>query len=397
MGIVTSGAFVIILLVMDSPRIRVSLDGFFLSQPATGSGQYTLYLWRQLSHVVDNVDVQLLRPAGSPGFDSADHIVEIVPPRMVRSPKALKLWWEQIGVLQAMRRSHGNLLHIPYMAAPRVSRIRTVVTIHDVIPMIYPQYGGSPAMRLYLRLVLPAARRATLILTDSDCSRRDIIRLLGVDQSKVRSIPLAVGDEFRPQANPERELELRQRLNLTGSVIFNVGGLDMRKNLPMLIESFGRALPSLDPATQLVIGGQAHTGNGRLYPPLEPVIEKFGLARNVKLAGRISDDDKLLLYQISDVYVYPSLYEGFGLTPLEAMACGLPVVASNRSSLPEVVGTGGLLVDPTPTRLAAAMISVLTDDQLRRELSQRALDQASRFSWERTAQQTRTAYRDASG
>jgi glycosyltransferase involved in cell wall biosynthesis len=378
---------------MDSPRVRASLDGIFLSQPATGSGQYTLQLWRHLCHAADGVEVSLLRPED--GTSERSYVVR--PPGIVRSPKALKLWWEQVGVVRAMRLSGADLLHIPYMAAPRMTRLRTVVTIHDVIPLIFRQYGGSVAMRLYLRLVVPAARRASLILTDSECSRRDIVRLLGIDQNKVRSIPLAASDEFHPEANPEGAAEMRQRLDLNGPVLFNVGGLDVRKNVSILVEAFARALPEIDPETRLVIGGQPHTGNSDLYPALDPILQRFGLNDKVRLPGRISDEEKRLLYQISTVYVYPSLYEGFGLTPLEAMACGLPVISSNRSSLPEVVGTGGLLVEPTPGRLAAAMVSILNDEHLHRDLSQRALDQAARFSWRKTAEQTRNAYRDVVG
>ncbi len=396
MSIVTSGPSDIIRLVMDSPRKQVALDGFFLTQPATGSGQYTLNLWRQFSRVSDAPSVNLLRPKLDQQA-SAEHEVRVQPPRGVNSPKALKLWWEQVGVLQALRRSGSSLLHVPYMSAPRVTRRRIVVTIHDVIPMIYPQYGGSMPMRMYLRLVVPATRRAVTILTDSECSRRDIVRLLNVDQRKVRSIPLAASDEFQPSSDPTVGDDLRQRFNLNGPLIYNVGGLDVRKNLSTLVEAFGRALPHLDPTTLLVIAGKSHTDNATLNPPLEPIIRNLGLDSNVRLIGRISEDEKRILYQISDVYAYPSLYEGFGLTPLEAMACGLPVVASNRSSLPEVVGNGGLLVDPTPARLAAAMVSILTDEQIRRDLRQRALDQATHFSWKRTAEETLSAYQDAIG
>lgn len=382
---------------MDSPRIRVALDGFFLSQPATGIGQYTLHLSHDLSRVSNYMVVDLLRPEelGSPA--SEPNAITIQPPRLVRSPKAIKLWWEQFGVLRALSHSGADMLHIPYLAAPRMMRGKIIVTIHDLIPMIYPQYGGSIAMRLYLRLVLPAARRASLILTDSECSQQDIVRLLRIDERKVKPIPLAAGDEFQPQADAQVERQLRERWDLTGPIIFNVGGLDVRKNLATLIDAFGRALPSLDPATTLVIGGRAHTENARLYPPLEPMIKRLGLTSSVRLVGRVSDEEKRLLYQISDVYAYPSVYEGFGLTPLEAMACGLPVVASNRSSLPEVVGTGGLLVEPTPARFAAAIVSVLTDENLRRDLNQRALEQAGRFSWELTARMTRDAYLEVAG
>ena len=381
---------------MNAPTIRVGLDGFFLSEPATGSGQYTFYLWHELACRADGVETILLRPAGATD-DAGGRSVDVRIPPFARSAKARKLWWEQFGVLRGQRRIRPNLLHIPYMSAPRANRRRTVVTIHDVIPLIYPDYGGSTAMRLYLRVVLPAARRATLILTDSECSRGDIVRLLGVSAKRVRSIPLAVSDAFHPASDPAAEAEIRERFGLPGDVIFNVGGLDVRKNLATLIEAFGRAQSRLDAKTRLVIGGSAHTGNTTLYPPLEPVIQKWGLERQVILPGRISEADKLLLYRIARLYVYPSLYEGFGFTPLEAMACGLPVISSNRSSLPEVVGDGGLVVEPNADRISAAIVSLLTEEDLHRDLRQRALDQAARFSWARTARQTREAYWDASG
>lgn len=381
---------------MNSPAIRVGLDGFFLSQPATGSGQYTLHLWNELAQSVDGVETILLCPEGADDDDRGPSIRVPIPP-FARSAKARKLWWEQFGILRGQRHARPNLLHIPYMSAPQANRRRTVVTIHDVIPLIFPEYGGSTAMRLYLRVVLPAARRATLILTDSECSRSDIVRLLGVSAKKVRSIPLAVSKQFHPAPDPVAEAEIRRRLGLPGDIVFNVGGLDVRKNLATLIEAFGQARANIDAETRLVIGGSAHTDNATLYPPLEPVIQKWGLERQVILPGRISEADKLLLYRIAKLYAYPSLYEGFGFTPLEAMACGLPVISSNRSSLPEVVGDGGLVVEPSADQLAAAIVSLLTDNQLHRDLSARALDQAARFSWTRTAQQTREAYWDASG
>jgi len=381
---------------MNSPALRVGLDGFYLSQPATGSGQYTLHLWNELARPVDGVETILLRPAGVTD-ERGGVSISVRFPLFARSAKARKLWWEQFGVLRGQRRARPNVLHIPYMSAPRANRRRTVVTIHDVIPLIYPEYGGSTAMRLYLRVVLPAARRATLILTDSECSRDDIVRLLGVSAKKVRSIPLAVSEQFHPAPDPVAEAEIRQRLGLPGDIIFNVGGLDVRKNLASLVEAFGKARASLNAATRVVIGGSAHTDNATLYPPLEPIIQKWGLERQVILPGRISEADKLLLYRIAKLYVYPSLYEGFGFTPLEAMACGLPVISSDRSSLPEVVGDGGLVVEPSADRMAAAIVSLLTDEQRHRDFKARALKQASRFSWARTAQQTREAYWDASG
>lgn len=306
-----------------------------------------------------------------------------------------KVWWEQRGLPLGAHHGAADLLHIPTFAGPRFGRLPFVMTIHDMIPSIFPEYGNSMAMRSYRSLVTGAAKRARLIITDSACSRSDIVRFLGISPDRIRVIPLAAAPEMRQRPNPEAEAALRARWGLQGPVVINFDGIDVRKNARSLIEGFGRALPQLPPESKLVVAGAAHADNPGLYPPLEPLVERFGLGRQVVLPGRISDEDKATLANLADLYVAPSLYEGFGFGPLEAMSCGLPVVSSDKSSLPEVVGTGGLLVDPTPERLAAAMVSVLTDDQLRRSLIERGLRQASTFSWERTADQTMQAYVDA--
>lgn len=386
---------------------RLALDGQFLEQPSTGSGQYTLHLWRHLAAGEDDLRAVLVRPAGpsasgSPTTNDTNggeyrtdtaEVVDVAPPAWARGGKARKLWWEQRGVSRAARQAGAAILHVPYFAGPRLAGCPLIVTIHDVIPLIFPEYGNSAGMRLYTRLVSGVARRAAAVITDSDCSRRDIEGWIGIPSERLHVIPLAADPRFRPLNDPEAEAALRARYDLPGPVIFNVGGLDVRKNLAALVEAFAHALPQLPPETRLVIAGRAHSDNHRRYPPLAPELRKWGVERQVVLTGAISEDEKLAFYNLADLYVYPSLYEGFGLTPLEAMACGTPVISSNRSSLGEVVSHGGLLVEPTPARLAAAMTAVLSDDRLKRDLSHRAVSQAGTFSWRRTADLTRDVYR----
>lgn len=364
-------------------------------------GQYSLHLWSALAATQGEPETILVQPdqpmpvepMHGDGEDAAS-VLRVPLPSWVKSGKAEKLWWEQRGILAGVERAQADLLHVPYFAGPRRSPVPLVITVHDVIPLIFPEYGGGTAMRLYLRLVTGVARRAAAIITDSECSRRDIQTWLGIPGDRIHVTPLAVDPAMRPERNPEAEAAIRERYGLPGPVIFNVGGLDVRKNLAALIDAFAQALPQLPDETRLVIAGKAHSDNERLYPPLEPVIRRCGVLGRVVLTGPISDEEKRTFYNLADLYVYPSLYEGFGLSPLEAMACGTPVIAANRSSLPEVVGPGGLLVDPTPTRLAVAMISVMTDERLRRELAQKALTQAATFSWERTAALTQAVYRE---
>ncbi len=367
----------------------IALDGAFSREPLTGSGQYTLGLWRQFSSAVPCRRVVLLLPASGQ--------TRALQTRVARGGKASKVWWEQCGVVEAARAAGAALLHVPYFAGPLRSSLPLVVTVHDVIPLLFPEYRASLAMRLYLRLVSLVARRAEAVITDSAHSKRDIVRELRIAGDRITVIPLAADSRYQPATDLARLAELRRRFALRGPVIFNVGGLDARKNLPALIEAFASAFPRLDPETRLVIAGRPHSENPRLYPPLEPVVRRFGLERQVVLTGAISEEDKLGLYQLADLYVYPSLYEGFGLSPLEAMACGTPVIAANRSSLPEVVGDGGILVEPEPAALARAIEEVLIDDRLRAELARRARKRAAQFSWERTARETVTLYHQVLG
>jgi glycosyltransferase involved in cell wall biosynthesis len=373
----------------------VGLDGLFLNHPTTGSGQYALQLWRCFSQTPDEEPpVRLLRPAERDTDIEVDaDTVVVSPPGWLTSAHARKLWWEQRGLNSAARRVRAAVVHTPYFSAPLRSPVPVITTVHDVIPLIFPDYARSLSMRLYLRLVSAGARRAARVLTDSECSRRDIQRYLGIPGSRITVIPLAADGRFRPMRDPEGERELRERYCLPGQVIFNVGGLDARKNIEAIVEAFARSLPDIDDDARLVIAGAAHSSNRRLYPPVEPMLERFKVVDRVVLTGRISEDEKLRLYNLADVYVFASLYEGFGLSPLEAMACGTAVVCSNRSSLPEVVGSGGILIDPMPERLASAIVSLLKDRRWRREIEHRGLEQAARFSWARTADLTRAAYR----
>ena len=366
----------------------------------TGMGQYALNLWDEMRQR-DDIDARLLLPADAPPEVyqlAGDRGVPVGLPGRRRLPaKARKLWWEQIGVVAAAKRAGVDLVHVPYFAAPLRQPVPFVVTIHDAIPLVLDDYAGGRAMRAYLKLVGRAAHKARLILTDSQHAAGDIHAQLKIPATRIQPIPLAAGPEFTPASGPEddaRLADLRERFGLRSPLILNVGGFDRRKNLPALVEGFALARPDLSDESQLVIVGWPHSGNTRLFPPLQPLIERFGLGDAVRLPGFVSEQDKLDLYRAADVFVFPSLYEGFGLNPLEAMACGTPVISSNRASLPEVVGDGGLTIDPTPQEIAAALTRVLNDPDLQRKLRQRGIEQAANFRWRRTADQTVRAYHD---
>ncbi len=373
-------------------RFTVLLDGTFVTQPRTGSGQYTLALWRELSSCQE-IAVTLALP-------HSDAVALPFPDRISvwrsRVPgKFRKIWWEQRGLSVLAGRLRPQLVHVPYFAAPLRSRTPLVVTVHDVIPLVLPEYRASLAMRFYTALVCRTIRNATLVLTDSEWSRRDIVDVLGYPNERVRVIPLGVDRRFQPASDSDRVRALATRWGIRGPVILNLGGFDVRKNLPLLVRAFARALPDLPEGTILVIPGKAHSDNPRLYPPLEPLVRSLGLERRVLFPGPVDEDEKVLWYQLATVYAYPSLYEGFGLSPLEAMACGTPVIAARCTSLPEVVGDAGLLVEPDEAAFARALVQLVNDPMLQRTLRVRGLDRARLFTWQRTAERTLAAYREA--
>ncbi len=372
--------------------LRVGFDGAMLRTPHTGSGQYSAALIAALRELAE-IEIVLLSPEPLPTEPGA---VIVRPPRLLTSERVRKVWWEQIGIGRAARQADAQIVHIPYFAAPLRQAIPHVVTVHDVIPLLMPVYAGGRAMRAYLRLVSAGTRRAAQVIADSECSRRDAIRVLKLSDARVTTIPLAVREGFGATRDEALIARLRDQYRLHGTrVIFNVAGLDVRKNVATLLKAFARVVAEMGDDVRLVIGGKAH-GNAALYPDPVPVARELGIMDHVVFAGAISDAEKIAFYQLVDCYVAPSRYEGFGLTALEAMACGTPVVAADASCTPEVVGEGALLVAPEDVvGFATAIIGVLTDDALARRMRQQGLHRAQQFSWERTATATRAVYQRA--
>lgn len=378
--------------------MRVGFNGEMLRAPHTGSGQYSAALLAVLTAVggsngIPAVSVAVLSP--TPLADYPDAVV-VPPPPTLRGERVRKVWWEQVGLEIAARCAGANVVHTPYFAAPLVQRLPHVVTVHDVIPLRLPAYAGGRAMRAYLRLVAAGTRRAAHVLADSHFSRRDAIALLRLDPRRVTTVPLAVGPEFAAAPNTDAIADARCTLDLgTDRVVFNVAGLDVRKNVATLLRAFARALPELGDDVTLVIGGRAH-GNPALYPDPQPLARELGIAGRVRFPGALTPVAKLALYHTAAACVAPSRYEGFGLTPLEAMACGTPVIAADASSTPEVTGDAAILVPPDDVAgFAAALVRVLSDDALAGRLAAAGRARAATFTWERTAAATVAVYAGA--
>ncbi len=373
----------------------VAINGLFLQHPSTGTGQYLTHLLGGLA-ARGGHDYRLFAPAGV----SADFGPGIpVQSWRARLPsRADKVWQEQAGFPRFCLRERAAVAHVPHFAPPLWSPCPVVVTIHDLTTLLFPEYAGSLATRAYNALVASGARRAHVILADSEHTRGDIVKRLGVPPDRVQVVYLAAETRFSPVRDAAALTAIRQRLGLPERYIYYIGGLNRHKNVDGLLTAYRSLIDRLPDAPPLVIAGSARSTNRRVFPDLAARAGELGLTGRVRFLGHVAEEDKAALYAAADLFVFPSLYEGFGLPPLEAMACGTPVVCSAAASLPEIVGDGGLLVNASdPGALAGAMEAVLASPDLQARLRAAGPAQAARFSWQRTAAGTVAAYERAAG
>jgi len=379
--------------------MRVILNGWFTNQPDTGSGQYTLQLLKHLPRVAPQHEYALVVPHKN-SFEivdiTADTDLQLLASNIQRPASNFrKLLFEQSIMPRAARAYEANVLHVPYWAPPLRSSVPIVVTIHDIIPLVLPQYRGGPLVRAYTQLVSTAARGATLILTDSDASRSDVVEHLRIPADRVRTIYLAAAPEFTTHLDPidTAALPLRENYDLPEEYVLYLGGFDARKNIETLLQVYTWAQDVLGENYPLVIAGSLPDRHDAFFHDPRVVAKQIEVESASRCIGRVAEEDKVALYQQARAFLYPTLYEGFGLPALEALACGVPVIGSNASSVPEIVGEAGILVGPQDARaMAGALIAVCTEDPLHDELGERALKQAAKFSWEKCARETAEAY-----
>ncbi len=286
-----------------------------------------------------------------------------------------------------------DVLHSPDFIPPRYTRCPTVITVHDLAFLKYPRFLTRTSARYYGQVDL-AARQANHIIAVSESTKRDTVQLLGVPEDKITIIYEAAHPLFAPINDPTQLAQVRERHHLPENFVLFVGTIEPRKNLPTLLRAFRRLRDHYKSDAVLAIAGN----RGWLYEQVDQVVAELKLEEAVRFLGGVPNEELVYLYNAAKLFVLPSFYEGFGLPPLEAMACGTPVVVSNISSLPEVVGDAGILINPEDVEaLTVAMWRVLSDDQLRNEMREKGLKRAATFSWKRAAQETLQVYRQVIG
>jgi glycosyltransferase involved in cell wall biosynthesis len=298
--------------------------------------------------------------------------------------------WEQAIAPVALARDRIDVVHAPVQVAPLLARRPSVVTVHDLAFLVYPEQFPGIKQRYLNHLTRLSVRRATRIIAVSDNTRRDLRRFYGIDPAKTVVVPNGVGSEFR-RAPSEEELALfKAGHGVEQPFILFVGTLQPRKNLVTLLRAWSRLAPS-ERLPLVVVGA-----TGWLYEPIFAEARALGIADQVQFRGYAGADDLPLWYSAATVFVYPSLYEGFGLPVAEAMGCGTPVITASTSSLPEVAGSAALLVDPTDVdALTQALRELIAKPELRADLSRRGREQSRQFTGERTARETVAVYHDA--
>jgi glycosyltransferase involved in cell wall biosynthesis len=361
--------------------LRIGMDYTAAVRQGAGIGRYTRELVRALARLDQDNDYVLLAAAGGQRLSDTAWPPNFQTRSLPLSDRTLAILWHRLRLPLWVELATGplDIFHSPDFVLPPLRRARTLVTVHDLSFIRYPQCADAK-LRAYLnKVVSRSVQRADLVLADSQSTKDDLVELLRVEPARIEVVYPGVEDRFHPIEDQTLLEKVRARYGLPPKFILGLGTLQPRKNFTRLIKAFAD-LRFAD--LRLVIAG----GKGWLYEEIFATVARLGLEEKVVFPGFVADEDLPALYNLADLFVFPSLYEGFGLPPLEALACGTPVITSDASSLPEVMGEAGLMVEATDVgALAEAMGRVLEDDALREGMIARGMEQTRKFTWKRAA------------
>jgi glycosyltransferase involved in cell wall biosynthesis len=373
--------------------MHIGIDYTSAARQSAGIGRFTRELIRAALALDEDNDYRLLvagrQPVAQAHLPRASRRYRLVQ-TPISERNLVRLWHRlQIPLPVEVFLGRVDIFHSPDFVLPPVARAVKVLTIHDLSFLRVPECA-DPRLRWYLGQVVPrSVRRADFLLADSESTRRDLVELLGVPPDRVQVIYGGVDAMFAPVEDAEALRRAREKYARGRPFILAVGTLEPRKNYPTLIRAFARARQAARLPHALVIVGR----KGWVYEPIFAAVDDLGLHDEVIFPGFVPDEELPALYNAADVLVTPSFYEGFGLPALEAMACGTPVIVSDVSSLPEVVGEAGVRIDPRDEAgLAEAIVRVVGDSALRAGLREAGLRRAREFTWDRAARELLGVY-----
>lgn len=367
--------------------MRIGIDATSIPAKRVGAGNYIYNLVNALAEIDDKNQYFIfinfsLKDDWKIEKNNFDFVNLSFPSR------SLRLLWEQSGLPLLARKLELDILHSPHYTMPILKPCKSVVTFCDMTFELFPELHEFSKRLIFPLMMRWSANHAEQLIAISESTRQDVIRILGVKPDRIIAIPLAASSDYGV-IGAERVKEVCDRYKLTsGKYIYYVGALEPRKNVPLLIEAYAK-LADRFPDIPLAIAGK----KGWMYDEIFAKVKNYNLEERVRFLGYVPEQDLIGLYNGTRVFVYPSLYEGFGLPVLEAMQCGAPVITTNVSSMPEVAGDVALLVAPDDVEgLSQALQRVLSDDRLAQDLSRLGLTRSANFSWKNCAQETLQVY-----
>jgi len=370
--------------------VKIGIISDILNRPSlTGVGNYTYNLIKALSKI-NKKDIYLIDYKNNELFQEMNKII-IKNPIEDFFKKSYYFWHLYLNYKFSRKKIDLNIIHSPEGTLfTELKHYKKIITAYDVMPYLFPE-KFTKIMYIRFKYIFPKTlKTADKIIAVSHNTKRDLIKYFEIPEDKIRVIYGAVNENYKPLKENEIN-KIKEKHGLIYPFILYVGGLAPNKNVMTLINAFYKLKKHGFDNYKLIVAGVKKWK----YKNVFETIEKLNLQKDVVFAGYVLGEDLSLLYNAADLFVYPSLYEGFGLPPLEAMACGTPVITSNTSSLPEVVGDAGIMVNPyDANELADKMCKVLTNEDLKKELSKKGLKRAKLFSWEKCARETLEVYKE---
>lgn len=369
--------------------MRLGILSWILDRQRTGIDNYLYNIIEEMIAIgkAENISLIHYKKSDDDIYSKVNDIIVPTLPSKFNVP---------IGMAKIIKNAEIDVFHLPSHWPTQISPfflnsdVKTVLTIHDIIPILF-QKNLPPIYKLWSPTLKLIKNKVDYVITDSENTKYDCMKYLKIPEEKIKVIYLAADKNYRVLGNKMGiQNDLKYKYNIDSPFILYVGNVESRKNVPLLIKSFYK-LKKKGITHKLILIGASQFG----FKKIVELVNELNLVNEVIFPGYVSNEDLVKFYNIADLFVYPSLYEGFGLPPLEAMACGCPVITSNSSSLPEVIGDAGLMIDPYNSNdLVDKMYQILTNKSLRTELCNKSLKRAKMFSWEKTARETWKVYEE---
>lgn len=372
--------------------MHIAINGWFYDQESTGSGQYLRHLIKHLSIAAEELELSLILP---PHLRAPKDLPAGVKPIETGSRNQASKWgkvyFEQRSFPRIARDIGADIAHVPYWGTPLACPIKLITTVLDVIPLLYPIYNRGLLTGMYTSLVSSAARGSNHIITISETAKVDIEEQLQIPEDQIAVTYLAPAERFHPQIGADNDEAVRVKYDLPDHFVLYLGGFDWRKQVNDLMLAYTYVGEADGDTFPLVIAGREPKYDDRFFPDLREYSRRLKIDDYVQWIGFVDEADKASLYRLADVFVFPSLYEGFGLMALEAMASGTPVVTSDAIVFEEVLEDAAFIVN-NAREMAGAIIALLIQQPLRETMINQGLALASNYSWRKTAQETLGVY-----